>query len=121
MEAIMPAPSSTPSSPASDPEPGRGCLPALVRLIWLFGVIALIFFGLFIAQNERGLVADLGLALLTLLLIAARYVDIRFLAGETMDNKPATMRHWRRYAALMVVVAAGLFILAKIVAHNKWF
>lgn len=117
----MPAPSFTPSSPPAGPEPGHGCLPALVRLTWLFGVIGLVFCALFIAQNERGLIADLALGLLTLVLIAARYADIRFLSGETMDNKPATMKQWRRYAALMIAVAAGLFILAKIIARNNWF
>jgi hypothetical protein len=118
MEAVLP--DQNPQIP-QEPEARRGCLPALARLIWIFGGISLIYVALFIAQRKGGLLADLGLLALTLALILVRFVDIRYLEGETMDNKPATLRDWRRYAVKMVIVAGALYAIAKFIAAKGWF
>jgi len=105
--------------PSVNSESGGGCLPALVRLTWIFGGIALLYCALFIAQRKGPVIADLILLILTLGLILVRYIDIRYLKGETRDNQPATMKHWRRYA-LMVLIASGfLYALAKFVASKN--
>lgn len=106
--------------PASNPQPSvdsesrSGRLPALVRLTWIFGGIALIYCALSIVQHKGTVIADLFLLLLTLMLIMVRFVDIRYLKGETLDNKPATLKHWRYYALKMSIVTGLLYALAKV-------
>jgi len=57
--------------------------------------------------------------LIALGLILTRYVDIRYLKGETADNKPATLKHWRRYSVILVIAAGLLYLLAKIIAPSN--
>lgn len=113
-------PVQSPQPPAGS-EAGGGCLPALVRLIWFFGGILLIFSGIFIAQNKGGLIADLSPFAWALVLILARLIDIRYLGGETMDNKPATLRDWRRYALFILIAAGILFAAGKFLAKKNLF
>jgi len=54
--------------------------------------------------------------LVALALILARYIDIRYLKGETADNKPATLKHWRRYSVILLIAAGLLYLLEKILA-----
>ncbi len=98
------------------PEPSSGCLSIVVRLTWIFGVSLLVFGTIFIAQGNAPGLADMIFWLIALALILARFVDIRYLKGETTDNKPATLKHWRRYSAILLIAAGLLYLLAKIVA-----
>ncbi len=100
-------------------ESQRGCLPVLVRLAWIFGGILLVFCAVFIAQGKAPVLADLVLLVFTFVLILIRFVDIKFLHGETMDNKPATLKHWRRFSITVLIAAGLLYSLAKIIAHYK--
>ncbi len=43
------------------------------------------------------------------LIVGARYVDIRFYKGQTVDFAPANLGHWRRYTALLIPVALVLW------------
>lgn len=115
MEAGMPASNS--QAPAESKSRG-GCLPALFRLVWIFGGVAIIYCALFVAQGKGG-VADLLLWVLTLGIILVRFIDTRYLKGETRDNTPATMKHWRRYALMMLIFAAILYALAKLIASKN--
>jgi len=46
-------------------------------------------------------------------LVLARYVDIRYQKGRTAySDDPATLKHWRRYAALLVIAAFGAWVAA---------
>ena len=47
--------------------------------------------------------------LLAALMIAARYTDIRFFNGETVDCDPATMNHLGAYALRTAVLASALY------------
>jgi hypothetical protein len=58
--------------------------------------------------------ADAIFWLIALVLILARYMDIRYLKGETADNEPATLKHWRRYSVILLIAAGLLYLLAKI-------
>jgi len=49
--------------------------------------------------------------------ILVRYIDIRFLNGETGEGKPATMINWRRYAILVGSVAVGEWMLARMFTY----
>lgn len=98
------------------PESSSGCLSIIVRLTWIFGVSLLIFGAIFIIQGNVPGLADAIFWLITLGLILARYVDIRYLKGETTENKPATLKHWRRYSVILLIAAGLLYLLAKILA-----
>ncbi len=98
------------------PESSGGCLSIFVRLTWIFGVSLLVFGAIFIIQRKAPGLADAIFWLIALGLILARYVDIRYLKGETADNKPATLKHWRRYSVMMLIAAGLLYLLAKIIA-----
>src|SRR5512140_2058006 len=116
MEATMTAPDQqTPSKPGSS----SGCLSIIVRLTWIFGVSLLVFGTIFIIQGNNPGLADAIFWLITVGLILARYVDIRYLKGETADNKPATLKHWRRYAVILLIAAGLLYLLAKILVPLK--
>jgi hypothetical protein len=108
------------SSSAPETPRGRGCLPALVRMSWIFGGIALLYCALFIAQGKGGFMTEAVFLFLTALIILVRFVDIRFLEGETLDNKPANLKHWRRFGVLMLAAAAALYAIAKLVAQKNW-
>jgi hypothetical protein len=41
-----------------------------------------------------------------LLLLAARYADIRYFKGTTAEGKPSTLEDWRRYAFILVLSAS---------------
>ena len=50
-------------------------------------------------------------------LILVRYVDIRFLNGQTGEGKPATLADWRRYALLIATVTLGAWLVARVIVH----
>jgi hypothetical protein len=96
-------------------ESSSGCLSIFVRLTWIFGVSLLVFGAIFIIQGKAPGLADAVFWLIALGLVLARYVDIRYLKGETSDNKPATLKHWRRYSVVLLIAAGLLYLLAKII------
>jgi hypothetical protein len=98
------------------PESSSGCLSIVVRLTWIFGVSLLVFGAIFIMQGKAPGLADIIYWLIALGLILARYVDIKYLKGETSDNQPATLKHWRRYSVILLLAAGLLYLLAKILA-----
>jgi len=98
------------------PESSGGCLSIIVRLTWIFGASLLVFAAIFIMQGKAPGLADIIFWLIALGLILARYVDVRYLKGETADNKPATLKHWRRYSVILLIAAGSLYLLAKILA-----
>ena len=75
----------------------------------------LVFGAIFIIQGKAPGLADAVFWLIALGLVLARYVDIRYLKGETSDNKPATLKHWRRYSVVLLIAAGLLYLLAKII------
>jgi hypothetical protein len=116
MEAPLPVQS---PQPPAESESGRGCLPALVRLTWIFGGIVLVYCAFYIAQRKGTVMTDLILLLVALGLIMVRFVDIRYLKGETLNNQPATLKHWGRYTLKIVITAGVLYALAKFVAQKN--
>ncbi|MEN6310100.1 MAG: hypothetical protein ABFD80_01020 [Acidobacteriota bacterium] len=106
--------------PPAESKSGPGCLGTLMRLAWIFGAFSLIFCAMFIIQH-KGAVADLLMLLLALGLILVRFVDIKYLKGETADNKPATLKDWRRYALKVLAATGLLYALAKFLAQKNLF
>jgi hypothetical protein len=110
------------SQPSVEPrsEP-TGCLPGLLRLVWvLLGNAALFFFAVFIAMRMAPVVMDLAFLALVIGLLVVRYVDITKFKGETSEGQPATLEDWRRYAVWLAVGSAALWALARFVAFRGW-
>ena len=125
LEATVTKPTHHPHSSAQTHSEGdspqqrlSGCL---IRLCWMFfGNVALVLLATFIAKNRETLfsLADVAFWVIAAGLISARYVDIKRLKGETVSgHEAATMRHWRRYAFLVVTICSVLWVLAHIAAH----
>jgi len=43
-------------------------------------------------------------------LIAARYIDIRYCGGQTVDGTPANLSHWKRYVMILLPVSFLLLV-----------
>ena len=101
---------------SSQDSPG-GCL---LRIMWMFlGNFALVFSAAYIALHGESFfsTADLVFGSVVLLLIVVRYVDIKFLKGSTVFGEPASMRHWRRYVALLIGASIVIWAVAHAIAH----
>lgn len=95
-----------------------GCL---TRLCWMMlGNAALVFVGVAIAWKRAGIPswADAVFWAIVVGLIVVRYLDISRFGGQTADGREtATMRHWRRYALLLVGASVILWGVAHGAAH----
>lgn len=83
-----------------------------LRLFWMFlGNAALGMSAIVILNGTGGALsaADAVYAVFVPLLIGVRYVDITRYNGVTAYGQPATIAHWKRYAAVLVVGSAGVW------------
>jgi hypothetical protein len=90
-----------------------GCL---TRLFWMgIGNFVLVLTAVGIGQNRAGFTLgamDVLFWATAFGLLAVRYVDIRYLGGQTADSRPASMADWRRYAATVLGVSLALWLVA---------
>jgi hypothetical protein len=97
---------------------GAGCL---FRLYWmLFGNAIMWFLLAFIVAKRPKLLSafDAVYWLIVVSLVVARYVDIRYHKGRTAyGDDPATLKHWRRYAVLLVIAAFGGWVGAHVLGR----
>ena len=87
-----------------------GCL---LRLFWLLlGNALLVIVALQILVREWGGFSGLDVAYwsVVLLLLAARYADVRYFKGTTAEGKPSTLGDWRRYAFILVLSAGAVWL-----------
>ena len=88
-----------------------GCL---VRLFWMgVGNLILVLATIGIGQNRGGFTLtarDVLFWMTALCLLAVRYIDIRYLGGETADGRPASISDWRRYSAIVLGVSLVLWL-----------
>ena len=98
-------------------DPPAGCF---FRMYWMIiGNALLVFSAFFIAQESYSFFSLVDVLYWAFVgcLLAARYVDIRYLKGLTADGGPASMAHWRRYAVLLGIVSVGLWLVTHGIAH----
>ena len=91
-----------------------------LRLFWmLIGNVILLFCAYGIVQHRSSVlsIADAFYWAIVGSLLAARYVDIRYLYGTTADGAPATIAHWQRYAVFLVLVATGFWLVVHAIAY----
>jgi hypothetical protein len=86
----------------------------LLRSFWMvFGVLGLLAIGGGLWARSGDSVAlwsvlfwlDVGL------IVAARYVDIRYFHGETVESKPADLGHWARHTLGLVPSALAFWLV----------
>ncbi|MDP3767066.1 MAG: hypothetical protein Q8S13_03550 [Dehalococcoidia bacterium] len=86
----------------------------VTRIFWMgFGNIALVMAVLSIYKSAGWSIADLAFWLIVGLLIGARYIDIVRYKGTTAHGEPATMAHFKRYVAILLVAGAALWAVAR--------
>jgi hypothetical protein len=96
------------------PTTGAGCL---LRTYWMLAGNALIaYLALLIIEQKSRLFTfrDILFWLAAGSVLVARYVDVRFMRGETGDGRPATMTNWRRHAAILLIVAGVAWAIARL-------
>ena len=97
---------------------GAGCL---TRSVWMLGGNVLLAYLLFsVVHNPARPLTGTAIAYAATIaaMILVRYLDIRFLSGETADGQPATMKHWRSYSIILVVVSLAMWALAAILSRG---
>jgi len=91
-----------------------GCL---VRLLWtVIGHAALLITAMFIVEKHvRSFsIYDCIYLLSIALIILSRFIDIRYLKGETVYGTPASAAHLRRHILVMVPIYLLFLILAHV-------
>ena len=87
----------------------EGCL---LRLFWtVAGNLALFALILSIINHNGFSLLDSGYWVVVVALAVSRYIEITRFAGQTLDGRPATVAHFRRYGIRLLIVATGLWIL----------
>jgi hypothetical protein len=94
-------------------DPPSGCL---VRLYWLFfgnALLAFLAWGIIHRPSPWPGLLDAAFVFVAVTLIAARYADIRWWNGQTAYGQPATLKTWRRYAAVVALIALIVWLAAR--------
>jgi hypothetical protein len=84
-----------------------------LRVYWMIlGYIPFMVGAKLILKNKQNLFAmgDAILALTTVLVLIARFVDIKFFKGETKDGVPATMKNFFIHSIILIVVTIALWM-----------
>jgi uncharacterized membrane protein len=91
------------------------------RIFWsLIGNMILLFLASKIYRAQTLLsIFDLLFWTVALLIIAVRYVDIKYLKGVTYEGLPATLEDWRSYVKYFSFFSAGLWLLPHVVSFLK--
>ena len=93
-----------------------GCLVRLGWMIW--GTAALLMTVVFIVKQAGAFsIADAVFWSIVAVCIGLRYVDIRYLNGQTASGEPATFTHWWRYSLLLGAVALALWGVAHVIGY----
>jgi hypothetical protein len=96
-------------------EDASGCF---VRVLWLASNLALVLIAALILRDDPGALSLVSAAFwaAVALAIGLHYFEVTRLRAATLSGKPATLASWRRYSLRLVVVAAGIWVLALVLA-----
>jgi hypothetical protein len=92
---------------------GAGCL---TRLYWMFlGIALLALVAAFLLQKNPKFPSflDVGYLFAVASLVFVRYIDIRYLKGDTGEGTPATMDHWRKYSIVLVLGSLCVWLVIR--------
>jgi len=90
-------------------------LAILARPFWMFlGNFILMICAANILMGESGSTrtSDIIFWCAVAAMIIVRFLDIKFLDGQTAAGEPASIKHWRRYAIVLVVISAAIWAAA---------
>jgi hypothetical protein len=99
----------------ADARANDSVLGLFLRLYWIMiGTAALAIVAALPVAYPRLPTAPLLAAyvLCVVTLVAARYIDIRYCGGQTVDGTPADLGHWRRYVMILLPISLLLPVLA---------
>jgi len=89
-----------------------GILALLVRPFWMFwgNFVLLISAGnIIMGESSSTRTSDIIFWGAVAAMIIVRFLDIKFLDGQTAAQKPASIKHWRRYAIVLAVISAAIW------------
>lgn len=103
----------SPDAPQAEPS---GCLPIIVRLLWLAAgnAFLVVLAGLIIQKGTFSVLDVLFWATVGSLVLIRRY-DITRLEGLTAESEPANLGHWRRYSVGLLLVSAAIWVVAHMI------
>ena len=84
------------------------------KFFWtLLGNAVLFFTAISILQHKGEILhtADIVFWVTVAVLIIVRYLDIKFWNGLTVTGLPASMAHWRKYVAILLICSATVWII----------
>ena len=90
------------------------------RVFWmLLGNTILVILTIFILQGENWTfhTVDAVFWITVAALILARYLDIKFCGGLTSTGEPASMVNWRKYAVVLLICSAVIWVIAHVISH----
>jgi len=102
------------------PSQKTGCLSVLIRIFWMMiGNMGLGLFAAFIAINKIPYfsIHDFIYWIIVVMLITARYIDVKKMNGLTAEGDPATIAHWRRYTFLLILVSLPLWLISHLLVY----
>lgn len=108
----------TPHTPDAPPTAPAGCL---LRLVWTMAGSAVIYLVMaMIAATKPPLPSSLDFVVggTVIVMLAARWLDITRCNGRTLNDEPATLSHWRRYAVLLVISTLAVWSIAHWIAGS---
>jgi len=97
-----------------------GGLGIIMRLFWMFfGNMTLFISIVFIIEHKGGMfhTADVVFWITAAALVFVRYLDIRLCGGLTVMGLPASMAHWIKYAAILLISSTAVWGLAHAVNY----
>jgi len=104
------------SAPTNHPiDKQGGILAILARPFWMFlgnFVLMICAANILIGESRSTRASDIILWCTVSAMIIVRFLDIKFLDGQTAAGKPASIKHWLRYAVMLVVISAVIWAAA---------
>jgi len=92
-----------------------GILAILVRPFWMFlGNFALMICAanIFMGESSSTRISDIIFWCAVVAMIIVRFLDIKFLDGQTATGEPASIKHWCKYAIVLAVISAAIWSAA---------
>jgi hypothetical protein len=113
---VPPPPPETKNAPEGDPGSPERLVGCLLRFFWgAAGLAVLWYCMLLIGEGSfRGRsfpIIDVIYWTTVVVIVVVRYVHIKYLKGDTYHGEPATMRHFRRYALWLLLLAIAAWLL----------